>query len=107
MRFQIAGLVSAFATYLIDGPNGLTVGVFMLIAGGLAFLAHAVSDVIILNIRVLVIWLSVSPVSRNPEVSPYAVLFIFFWSIKDILFSIFRRVVNRDPIASPERLHFH
>ena len=107
MRFQIAGLVFAFATYLIDGPNGLTVGVFMLIARGLALFAHAVSDVITLNISGWLIWLSVPPVSRYTEVPPYAVLFIFLWSIKDILFSIFRRVVNRDPIASPERLHFH
>jgi hypothetical protein len=97
----------ADATYLIDGPNGPAMGVFILIAGGLAFLAHAVSDVIILNISVLLIWLSVSLVSRNPQVSPSAVLFIFFWKIKDILFAIFRRVNNRDPIGSPERLHFH
>ena len=43
----------AHATNLIDGLNGLAMGVCMLIAGGLAFLAHAVGDTVILNISIL------------------------------------------------------
>lgn len=46
----------AHATNLIDGPNGQAMGVCILIAGGLAFLAHSVSDVIILGISVLLIF---------------------------------------------------
>ena len=84
-------------------------GVCMLIAGGLAFLAHAVGDTVILNISMVLmssilgfyvfnfpcgkiflgdagayalghvlIWLSILPVARNPEISPYALLLIFF-----------------------------
>ena len=43
----------AHATNLIDGLNGLAMGVCMLIAGGLAFLAHAVGDTVILNVSIL------------------------------------------------------
>ena len=43
----------AHATNLIDGLNGLAMGVCMLIAGGLAFLAHAVGDTVIQNISIL------------------------------------------------------
>ena len=128
----------AHATNLIDGLNGLAMGVCMLIAGGLAFLAQAVGDTVILNISILLmcsilglyvfnfpfgkiflgdagaytlghvlIWLSILLVARNPEISPYAILLIFFWPIMDMLFAIFRRVVKREPIGSPDRLHFH
>ena len=128
----------AHATNLIDGLNGLAMGVCMLIAGGLAFLANAVGDTVILNISILLmcsilglfvfnfpfgkiflgdagaytlghvlIWLSILLVARNPEISPYAILLIFFGPIMDMLFAIFRRVVKREPIGAPDRLHFH
>jgi len=128
----------AHATNLTDGLNGLAMGVCMLIAGGLAFLAHAVGDTVILNMSVLLmcsilglfvfnfpfgkiflgdagaytlghvlIWLSILLVARNPEISPYAILLIFFWPIMDMLFAIYRRVVKREPIGAPDRLHFH
>ena len=128
----------AHATNLIDGLNGLAMGVCMLIAGGLAFLAYAVGDTVILNISILLmcsilglfvfnfpygkiflgdagaytlghvlIWLSILLVARNPEISPHAILLLFFWPIMDMLFAIFRRVVNREPIGAPDRLHFH
>ena len=45
------GLVHA--TNLIDGLNGLAMGVCMLIAGGLAFLGYSVGDNVILNISIL------------------------------------------------------
>ena len=99
----------AHATNLIDGLNGLAMGVCMLIAGRLAFWANAVADTIILNISILLmcsimglfvfnfsfgkiflgdagaytlghvlIWLSILLVVRNSEISPYAILLIFF-----------------------------
>ena len=43
----------AHATNLIDGLNGLAMGVCMLIAGGLTFLAHAVGETVIQNISIL------------------------------------------------------
>jgi len=99
----------AHATNLIYGLNGLAMGVCMLIAGRLAFLANAIGDTIILNISILLmcsimglfafnfpfgkiflgdagaytlghvlIWLSILLVVRNSEISPYAILLIFF-----------------------------
>lgn len=128
----------AHATNLIDGLNGLAMGVCMLFAGGLAFLAYAVGDTVIMNISTLLmcsifglfvfnfpfgkvflgdagaytlghllIWLSILLVARNPEISPYAILLIFFWPIMDMLFAIFRRIVKREPIGASDRLHFH
>ena len=55
----------------------------------------------------VLIWLSILLVARNPDISPYAILMIFFWSIIDMTFAIFRRVVRRKPIGSPDRLRFH
>ena len=46
----------AHATNLIDGQNGLAMGVCMLIAGGLAFLAHAVGEAVIQNISILLMY---------------------------------------------------
>jgi len=128
----------AHATNLIDGLNGLAMGVCMLIAAGLALLAYTVSDTVILNISLLLIcsilglfafnfpfgkiflgdagaytlghvliWLAILLVARNPEISPYEILMIFFWPITDMLFAIFRRVAKREPIGAPDRLHFH
>jgi len=55
----------------------------------------------------VLIWLSILLVARNPEISPYAILLIFFWPIMNMLFAIFRRVLKREPIGAPDRLHFH
>ena len=55
----------------------------------------------------VLIWLSILLVARNPEISPYAILLVFFWPIMDMLFVIFRRVLKREPIGAPDRLHFH
>ena len=99
----------AHATNLIDGLNGLAMGVCMLIAARLAFLANALGETVILNISILLmcsimglfvfnfsfgkiflgdagaytlgyvlIWLSILLVVRNSEISPYAILLIFF-----------------------------
>ena len=128
----------AHATNLINGLNGLAMGVCMLIAGRFAFWAHAVGVTVIQNMSILLmcsilglfvfnfpfgkiflgdawaytlghvlIWMSILLVARNPEISPYAILLIFFWPIMDMLFAIFRRVVKREPIGAPDRLHFH
>ena len=45
----------AHATNLIDGLNGLAMGVCMLIAGGIVFLAYAVGDSVIVNISTLLL----------------------------------------------------
>jgi UDP-GlcNAc:undecaprenyl-phosphate GlcNAc-1-phosphate transferase len=55
----------------------------------------------------LLIWMSVSILWNAPDVSPFAMLLIFFWPIADTLLAITRRLSLSKPIAQPDRLHFH
>ena len=55
----------------------------------------------------LLVWVSVSILWNAPNVSPFAMLLIFFWPIADTLLAIMRRLSLGKPIAQPDRLHFH
>jgi UDP-N-acetylmuramyl pentapeptide phosphotransferase/UDP-N-acetylglucosamine-1-phosphate transferase len=55
----------------------------------------------------LLVWMSVSILWNAPDVSPFAMLLIFFWPIADTLLAITRRLSLGKPIAQPDRLHFH
>jgi len=55
----------------------------------------------------LLFWMSVSILWNAPDVSPFALLLIFFWPIADTLLAITRRLSLGKPIAQPDRLHFH
>ncbi|MDA9971645.1 glycosyltransferase [Planktomarina temperata] len=55
----------------------------------------------------LLFWMSVSISWNAPDVSPFALLLIFFWPIADTLLAITRRLSLGKPIAQPDRLHFH
>ena len=52
-------------------------------------------------------WLAISLMIRVPEVTPWAVLLIFFWPIADTFFAIYRRRIAGRPTDQPDRLHFH
>ena len=55
----------------------------------------------------LLVWLSISILWNAPNVTPLAVLLIFFWPIADTLLAITRRLWRGVPIAQPDRMHFH
>ncbi|MDC1291362.1 undecaprenyl/decaprenyl-phosphate alpha-N-acetylglucosaminyl 1-phosphate transferase [Planktomarina temperata] len=55
----------------------------------------------------LLFWMSVSILWNAPDVSPFAMLLIFFWPIADTLLAITRRLSLGKPIAQPDKLHFH
>lgn len=55
----------------------------------------------------LLFWMSVSISWNAPDVSPFALLLIFFWPIADTLLAITRRLSLGKPVAQPDRLHFH
>lgn len=55
----------------------------------------------------LLVWMSVSILWNAPDVSPFAMLLVFFWPIADTLLAITRRLSLGKPIAQPDRLHFH
>ena len=55
----------------------------------------------------MLVWMSVSILWNAPDVSPFAMLLIFFWPIADTLLAITRRLSLGKPIVQPDRLHFH
>ena len=44
---------------------------------------------------------------RQPAISAFAVLLIFFWPVADTCLAIWRRVVLSTPHDRPDRLHYH
>ncbi len=55
----------------------------------------------------LLSWVGVVIIFSGEDVSPWAIMLIFFWPFADTMFAIFRRIAGRVGIASPDRLHFH
>jgi UDP-GlcNAc:undecaprenyl-phosphate GlcNAc-1-phosphate transferase len=55
----------------------------------------------------LLFWMSVSILWNAPDISPFAMLLIFFWPIADTLLAITRRLSLGKPIVQPDKLHFH
>jgi UDP-GlcNAc:undecaprenyl-phosphate GlcNAc-1-phosphate transferase len=44
---------------------------------------------------------------RQPEISPFAILLVFFWPVADTCLAIWRRLRLSTPHDRPDRLHFH
>ena len=44
---------------------------------------------------------------RQPEISAFAILLIFFWPVADTCLAIWRRTMLSTPHDRPDRLHFH
>lgn len=134
--FATAGVCNAFN--LIDGLNGLSSGVGIITALGLAAVAHLSGQAHLASISFMLIaalmgflvfnfpwgkiflgdagayslghalaWFSVLLMFRVPELSPWAVVLIFFWPLADTGFSIYRRRRSGRPTDQPDRLHFH
>ena len=55
----------------------------------------------------LLAWLGVLLVARIGDLSPWAVLLVFFWPVADTLLAIWRRWQAGKPSDQPDRLHFH
>lgn len=55
----------------------------------------------------IVAWLGIILSSRNPELSPLALLLILFWPVADTVFAMARRLIYRRAIGQPDRFHFH
>ena len=52
-------------------------------------------------------WFAISLMHRVPDLTPWALLLIFFWPIADTFFAIYRRRRAGRPATQPDRLHFH
>lgn len=134
--FATAGVCNAFN--LIDGLNGLSSGIGIITAIGLAAVAHLAGQAELASISFMLIaalmgflvfnfpwgkiflgdagayslghalaWFSVILMFRVPELSPWAVVLIFFWPLADTGFAMYRRRRSGRPTDQPDRLHFH
>jgi len=63
--------------------------------GGAYFQGHCLS------------WIGILLISRNSDITAWAVLLIFFWPVVETLYSIFRRVYKRISSSKADRAHFH
>jgi UDP-N-acetylmuramyl pentapeptide phosphotransferase/UDP-N-acetylglucosamine-1-phosphate transferase len=63
--------------------------------GGAYFQGHCLS------------WIGILLISRNPEITPWSVLLIFFWPVVETIYSIFRRIHKNKSSALADRAHFH
>jgi UDP-N-acetylmuramyl pentapeptide phosphotransferase/UDP-N-acetylglucosamine-1-phosphate transferase len=52
-------------------------------------------------------WTGILLIARNPDVTPWAILLIFFWPVMETLYSIFRRRINKMPADQPDKMHMH
>lgn len=134
--FACVGVSNAFN--LIDGLNGLSSGVGVVVALALAAIAAKGGSAVLVECCLLVAaalvgfllfnfplgliflgdagaytlghvlaWFSVSLMVRVPEVTPWAVLLVFFWPIADTFMTILRRRRARRAAMHPDRMHFH
>ena len=55
----------------------------------------------------LLVWSAILLVNRGTEISPFAILLIFFWPVADTGLAIWRRWKLGNPTDGPDRLHFH
>jgi UDP-GlcNAc:undecaprenyl-phosphate GlcNAc-1-phosphate transferase len=52
-------------------------------------------------------WLAIWQLSRHPDISPWAMVLLFFWPIADTVFAIYRRRSAGRPTGNPDRMHCH
>jgi len=55
----------------------------------------------------LLVWISISLVTKHPEISAWAIFCLFFWPIMDTVASILRRSLKRRSINQADYMHFH
>ena len=55
----------------------------------------------------LLVWCAILLINPMPEISPFAILLIFFWPVADTGLAIWRRWRLGNPAGRPDRLHFH
>ncbi|RDE07559.1 hypothetical protein DVH29_16100, partial [Pelagibacterium lacus] len=108
----IAGALSAIAFTAGDPVMG--VAALCILPALLGFLAFNfprgtifLGDAGAYSIGHVLAWLGIIIVWRNPDVSPWAVLLVFFWPVCDTLFAIYRRKRLGKPTDQPDRMHFH
>ena len=134
--FATTGVVHAFN--LIDGLNGLSLGISLSTSFFLIVVSWIVADALIVLLCLIFFlstlglfllnfpwgkiflgdggayfqghclsWIAILLLARNPDVTAWAILLIFFWPVVETLFSIYRRIYKNKPASTADREHFH
>ena len=83
--------LSSLGLFLLNFPWGK----IFLGDGGAYFQGHCLS------------WIAILLLVRNPEITAWSILLIFFWPVVETIFSIYRRVNKKKPASRADREHFH
>ena len=134
--FATTGVAHAFN--LIDGLNGLSLGISLSTSFFLTVVAWMAADALIVLLCLIFFlstlglfllnfpwgkiflgdggayfqghclsWIAILLLARNPDITAWAILLIFFWPVVETLFSIYRRVYKNKSASAADREHFH
>lgn len=109
----MAALALAFVAHE-TGETGIMHLSFVLIGAVLGFLVFNfpfgkifLGDAGAYGIGHLLSWIAFLLLYKSPDVTPWALLLIFFWPLADTFLAIYRRRQAGRPTDQPDRLHFH
>ena len=134
--FATTGVTHAFN--LIDGLNGLSLGISLSTSFFLTVVAWLTSDALVVLLCLIFFlstlglfllnfpwgkiflgdggayfqghclsWIAILLMVRNPEITAWCILLIFFWPVVETIFSIYRRVYRKKSASLADREHFH
>ncbi len=83
--------LSALGLFLLNFPWGK----IFLGDGGAYFQGHCLS------------WVAILLLVRNPEITAWSILLVFFWPVVETVFSIYRRLNKNKSASIADREHFH
>ena len=101
IAFQVGNIqITIFLVLLIAAVLGFMIlnfplGKIFLGDGGAYVLGH------------LLVWSAILLIDFENNISPFAILLIFFWPVADTGLAIWRRWSSGSPTDRPDRLHFH
>ena len=134
--FATTGVTHAFN--LIDGLNGLSLGISLATSFFLMVIAWISSDALVVLLCLVFFlstlglfilnfpwgkiflgdggayfqghclsWIAILLIVRNPEITAWSILLIFFWPVVETVFSIYRRIYKKKSASIADREHFH
>ena len=134
--FATTGVAHAFN--LIDGLNGLSLGVSLSTTFFLTVVAWITADALVVLLCLVFFlstlglfllnfpwgkiflgdggayfqghclsWIAIILIFRNPEITAWSILLIFFWPVVETVFSIYRRLNKKKSASIADREHFH
>ena len=134
--FATTGVAHSFN--LIDGLNGLSLGISLSTSFFLMVIAWITSDALVILLCLVFFlstlglflinfpwgkiflgdggayfqghslsWVAILLIVRNPEITPWSILLIFFWPVVETVFSIYRRIHKKKSASIADREHFH